>query len=352
LASLAPDTANFFSQTPGLSNISKFLGGISQHRHMPLFARRTFKEWFAKRPVRNQDKPPVILWPDTFNNHFHPEVAQAAVEVLEHAGYQVWVPQANLCCGRPLYDFGMLDTAKKVLRDILLALQPQIEAGVPVVGLEPSCVSVFRDEMINFFPNSENAKRLHDQTYMLSSFLMQMVPNYEPPRLTRKALVHGHCHHKAVIRFTDEQQLMKRMGLDFDMPDPGCCGMAGSFGFEAEHYDFALKVGEQRLLPAVRQVDEDTLIIADGFSCHEQIRQGADRKPLHIAQILQMALREAPYLMSHDHGPSLTRPRLGTHRQTQQTRRRRTRAGTATALGVGALAGGLLAWNLSRSRNR
>jgi Fe-S oxidoreductase len=150
LASLAPDVANFFSRTPGLSSLAKFLGGISQHRPMPLFARHTFKEWFAKRPPRNQGKPPVILWADTFNNHFHPEVARAAVEVLEHAGYQVWVPRASLCCGRPLYDFGMLDTAKKMLYEILTALQPQIEAGVPVIGLEPSCLSVFRDEMVNF----------------------------------------------------------------------------------------------------------------------------------------------------------------------------------------------------------
>jgi Fe-S oxidoreductase len=286
LASLAPDVANFISQAPGLSNLSKFLGGISPHRHLPPFARHTFKERFAKRPPSNQGKPPVILWADTFNNYFHPEVAQAAVEVLEHAGFQVWVPQASLCCGRPLYDFGMLDTAKKLLHEILTALQPQIEAGVPVIGLEPSCLSVFRDEMINLLPNSHDASRLREQSYLLSEFLDVKLKDYRPPRLERQALVHGHCHHKAIIGFKNEQEILKKMGVDFEMSDPGCCVMAGSFGFEADHYDVSMKVGEQRLLPAVRQADDDTLIIADGFSCHEQILQGAGRKPLHLAQVI------------------------------------------------------------------
>jgi FAD/FMN-containing dehydrogenase/Fe-S oxidoreductase len=354
LASLAPDLANFFSQTPGLSNLAKFAGGISQRRRMPSFAPQTFQEWFAKRPHRNQDKPPVILWADTFNNHFHPQVAQAAVDVLEHAGYQVWVPSASLCCGRPLYDFGMLDDAKKMLLNILHTLQPQIEAGIPVIGLEPSCLSVFRDEMINLFPNNRDAARLHDQSFILSEFLDVKVEDYRPPPLNRKALVHGHCHHKAVLGFKNEQNILKKMGLDFEMPDPGCCGMAGSFGFEADHYDVSMKVGEQRLLPAVRQASDDTLIIADGFSCHEQIAQGAGRKPLHLAQVIQMALQESPYLISQDHGPSLTRPRLGRRlppQEQQVPHRRRIGAGAATALGIGALAGGLLAWSLTRRRS-
>ena len=187
LAELAPDTANFFSQTPGLSAVAKWLGGVDQRRRMPAFARETFKEWFCKRAPRNQDKPPVILWPDTFNNHFHPEVAKAAVTVLEAAGRQVWVPKASLCCGRPLYDFGMLDEAKAVLRRILDTLRPQIQAGVPIIGLEPSCTAVFRDELLGLFPNDEDAKRLSKQTYLLSEFLNSEMKDYYPPRLERKA---------------------------------------------------------------------------------------------------------------------------------------------------------------------
>jgi Fe-S oxidoreductase len=232
-----------------------------------------------------------MLWPDTLNNHFHPRIAQAAVEVLEHAGYQVIIPQAALCCGRPLYDFGMLTTARHQLEEVLTALQPQIAAGIPLVGLEPSCVSVFRDEMVNLMPHNRDAHRLREQTFLLSEFLIKKAA-YRPPQLKRKALVHGHCHHKSVLKFDSEQELLKRTGLDFNVLDSGCCGMAGSFGFEAEKYDVSVKIGERVLLPAVRQAAEDTLIIAGGFSCMEQIEQLTGRRALHIAEVLQMAIRE------------------------------------------------------------
>ena len=142
-----------------------------------------------------------------------------------------------MCCGRPLYDFGMLDTAKELLRDILTTLQPQIEAGVPIVGLEPSCVAVFRDELLGLFPHDENAQRLSKQTFLLSEFLNKHAGDFQPPPLPRKALVHGHCHQKALIGMKDEEAILKKLGLDFEVPESGCCGMAGSFGFEAgEHY--------------------------------------------------------------------------------------------------------------------
>ena len=176
------------------------------------------------------------------------------MDVLEAAGRQVWVPAANLCCGRPLYDFGMLDQAKAYLRDILQAMRPQIQAGIPVVGLEPSCVAVFRDELTNLFPNDKDAERLSKQTFLLSEYLNRKVDGYRPPRLERKALVHGHCHHKAVMGMDDETDLLKKIGLDFHMPEDGCCGMAGSFGFErGGHYDVSVACGERVLLPAVRK---------------------------------------------------------------------------------------------------
>jgi hypothetical protein len=210
--------------------------------------------------------------------------------------------------------------------------------------------------MVNLLPNNHDASRLREQSYLLSEFLDVKVKDYRPPRLERKALVHGHCHHKAVIGFNNEQEILKKMGVDFEMPDPGCCGMAGSFGFEADHYDVSMKVGEQRLLPAVRQADEDTLIIADGFSCHEQILQGAGRKPLHLAQVIQLALHQAPYLSSRDHGPSVLEPRFGRRlppppSMQQPRRRRRIGAGTAVLLGAGAVASGLLAWNMAREKS-
>jgi Fe-S oxidoreductase len=291
LARLAPGLMNFLSGAPGFSYAAKLLGGIAQERKLPKFARQSFVEWFRLRPALSPDKPPVILWPDTFSNNFHPHIAQAAVEVLEHAGYRVTIPEASLCCGRPLYDFGMLETAKRQLEQILEALRPQIAAGTPLIGLEPSCISVFRDEMTNLLPHNPDAEKLKRQTFLLSEFLVHKA-DYRPPRLARKALVHGHCHHKSVLKFDAEQEVLKRIGLDFQILDSGCCGMAGSFGFEAEKYEVSVKIGERVLLPAVRRADADALIIADGFSCFQQIEGLAGRPALHIAEVLQMAIRE------------------------------------------------------------
>ncbi len=235
-------------------------------------------------------QPQVLLWPDTFNNHFHPETAIAAVEVLEAAGYQVIVPEKSLCCGRPLYDFGFLDLAADLLRQILDTLRPQIRAGMSIVGLEPSCISVFRDELVNLFPDDEDAKRLSKQSFLLSEFLNRKAEHYTPPKLNRKAVAHGHCHHKSIMKMNDEEALLSKVGLDFHVLDSGCCGMAGAFGFEKSHYDISIKAGERVLLPAVREADKETLIISDGFSCREQIEQCTDRKALHVAQVLKMAL--------------------------------------------------------------
>jgi FAD/FMN-containing dehydrogenase/Fe-S oxidoreductase len=290
IASLAPGLANFFTQTPGISSLAKFIGGVAQQRRIPKFATETFKQWFRRRGVRNQGHAQVMLWPDTLNNHFHPHIAKAAVEVLEHAGYQVTIPEASLCCGRPLYDFGMLDKAKHQLNQVLEALRPQIATGIPVIGLEPSCVSVLRDEMHDLLAFDKDADRLQQQTFLLSEFLVRQA-NYHPPLLKRKAIVHGHCHHKSILKFDSEQELLKRMGLDFQVLDSGCCGMAGSFGFEAEKYDVSVKICERVLLPAVRNAAPDTLVIADGFSCFEQIEGLAGRKAVHIAEVLQMAIR-------------------------------------------------------------
>jgi FAD/FMN-containing dehydrogenase/Fe-S oxidoreductase len=286
----APGLVNFFTQTPGLAVVAKFLGGVAQQRQMPRFASQTFVDWFHKRAPQNSGKPQVILWPDTFSNHFHPRIAQAAVEVLEHAGYHVILPPAGLCCGRPLYDFGMLDHARTQLNEILVALREHIAAETPVVGLEPSCVSVFRDEMTNLLGPNAAAEQLRRQTFLLSEFLVQQA-SYRPPQIQGKALVHGHCHHKSVLKFDSEQELLKRTGLDFKVLDSGCCGMAGSFGFEAHKYDVSVQIGERVLLPAVRQASLDTLIIADGFSCFQQIEQLTGRKALHIAEVLQMAIQ-------------------------------------------------------------
>ena len=176
---------------------------------------------------------------------------------------------------------------------------------MPVVGLEPSCVAVFRDEMMNLFPMDEDAKRLSANTFILSEFLEKKAPHYQLPKLERKALVQKHCHHEHVMKFDAENSVLKKLGLDYELLDSGCCGMAGSFGFESDHYDVSVAVGERKLLPAVRAADSDTLIIADGFSCREQIAGLTGRGALHLAQVIQMAMHEGPA------GPARGRARDG-----------------------------------------
>ncbi|EDY20890.1 FAD linked oxidase domain protein [Chthoniobacter flavus Ellin428] len=294
LASKVPTLVNFFTQTPPFSTLAKIFGGIAQQRQMPKFAAQTFREWFAQRQAPPRVGVRVVLWPDTFNNFFFPETLIAAVEVLEAAGCHVVLPPRMLCCGRPLYDFGMLTVAKKLLQDILESLGDEIDAGTPLIGLEPSCVAVFRDELHGMFPNREQAGRLQQQTFTLAEYLMKHAPGFEPPKLQRHALLHGHCHHKAIMKLTQEEKLLEKMGLEVDKPDTGCCGMAGSFGFEKEKYDVSVACGERVLLPAVRSASPDTLIIADGFSCREQIAQLTERRALHTAEVLKMALDSGP----------------------------------------------------------
>ena len=213
----------------------------------------------------------------------------AAAEVLENAGYEVVLPRQPLCCGRPLYDWGFLGMAKRLLRQTLTSLRAELDEGLPVIGLEPSCVSVFRDELLNLFPRDEYAKKLARSTMTLSEFI-QRESDFVVPSLKRKALVQAHCHHKSVMRFDAEEAVLRRIGLDVEHPDSGCCGMAGAFGFEREHYDIAMRVGERVILPAVREAASDTLIIANGFSCREQIAQATGRDPLHLAEVLRMAM--------------------------------------------------------------
>jgi Fe-S oxidoreductase len=276
----------------------KWVVGIAPERQIPAFAPENFKSWFAKRETRNAGRPRVILWPDTFNTYFHPQIAKSAVTVLEDAGFHVVVPRQNMCCGRPFYDFGLLNPARKYLLNILDTLAGEIEAGTPVVVLEPSCCSVFRDELLNLLPHHENAVRLNKQTFTLAEFLTRKTPNYRAPVLRRKAIVHGHCHHKSLLKMSADEELMRRMNLDFNALDSGCCGMAGAFGFEkGEHYDVSIKCGERVLLPRVRSMDGE-LLITDGFSCHEQVRQQTGKEALHLAQVLEIAIatgeRETP----------------------------------------------------------
>jgi Fe-S oxidoreductase len=296
LASRVPRLANLATQTPGLRRVAAAVAGAAPRRTLPRFATRTFRDWWRENRAGDAGARPgreVILWPDTFSTYFHPEAAIAAVEVLEDAGCRVTLPEAALCCGRPLYEYGMLKLAKRQLRQIVDALRPRIRAGVPVVGLEPSCVSVFRDELPNLFPHDQDARRLREQTYTLAEYLETV--KYEPPRLRRKVLLHGHCHHRAVLDFSPERRLLERKGADLEVLDSGCCGMAGAFGYEKEKYDVSVAAGERVLLPAVRAAPPDAFIVADGFSCRGQVADLTDRRALHVAEVIQAGLRKGPW---------------------------------------------------------
>jgi FAD/FMN-containing dehydrogenase/Fe-S oxidoreductase len=290
IASKAPRLANALAATTA----AKRAAGIAPERTPPRFADEPFTSWFSRRDGSRTEGRRVILWPDTFTNYFEPDVGKAAVEVLEAAGCAVDLPRGALCCGRPLYDFGMLKTARRRLEQILERLRPEIRAGVDVVGLEPSCVDVFRDELINMLPHDEDAKRLSKQTFSFVEYLTDRV-DWQPPRLEARAIVQGHCHHRATEKdMSHDRELLDRLGVDHEILDTGCCGMAGSFGYHAgERYDVSVAVAEHRLLPALERASESDIIVADGFSCRAQIDQLAHRRAVHVAQVVQRALRES-----------------------------------------------------------
>jgi FAD/FMN-containing dehydrogenase/Fe-S oxidoreductase len=292
LGARLPRAVNLVTQTRLLRDVVKAIGGIAPQRKIPALAHQTFKSWFRKRTRMAGERTRVILWPDTFNNHFHPEVAEAAVEVLEGLGYRVEVPQQSFCCGRPLYDWGMLSLAKHMLRRILNGLKHEIAEGVPIIVLEPSCAAVFRDELVNLFPNDGGALRLSQRTFLLSEFLEKELKTFQPLKLSNKSIVHGHCHQTALMGMIGESAILTKLGLDFKLLDSGCCGMAGAFGFQKDHYQVSIQAGERVLLPAVREADESTLVITNGFSCREQIEQVTGKGALHLAQVLRMAMRD------------------------------------------------------------
>jgi Fe-S oxidoreductase len=292
----------------------------------------TLRDWYERRGTHNPSGQKVILWADTFTNHFETDVGVAAVEALEDAGCNVVIPPGHLCCGRPLYDYGMLDTAARYLVHVLDALRDEIRAGTPVVGAEPSCVAVFKDELLKMRPNDQDARRLAQQTYHLAEFLQEI--GYKPPPLHARAVLHEHCHQHATGGADPDQQLLEAMGVEVEKPDSGCCGMAGAWGYEEKHYDVSIACGERVLLPKVRESSPDTLVVTAGFSCRSQIEQETDRRALHIAQVIQLA---------RDHGASGPRApyperAVGPKPKPASSHRGLKTAATAAALGAAALA--------------
>ena len=307
----------------------------------------SFQRWFRARPAQNQGAPRVLLWADTFNNYFTPETAQAAVCVLEDAGFQVVVPRGHLCCGRPLYDYGFLDRARIYLRARARGAARRdrgahaqwscsSRAAPPSSATSSATCSPSDGQARTAPPEHLPAQRAaHELARALG---------YQPPRLARRALVQGHCHHKAIMRMDAERQVLEPDGGRTPRcSPPGAAGWPGSFGYEeGEHHQVSLAVGERVLLPAVRGAPPDTLILADGFSCKQQIAQATDRRALHLAEAMAMALEHGP------EGIAGALPRaIGDAAASRPQRRSMRRAG-AVVLAIGAAAG-FVAWSRRRS---
>jgi Fe-S oxidoreductase len=281
-AAHAPRLANGLARTRAVKRAAE----MAAERDPPAFARQTFQRWFASRGgTRVRRGPRVVVFPDTFTNHFHPEIGVAAVEALESAGWQVVVPDGHLCCGRPLYDYGFLGFAERYLRRLLARLRPWYSIGVPIVGLEPSCAAVLKDELPKLLGDEGEALRAH--TYHLAELYNAF--ELEPPPLEASALVWGHCHQKATGGVEADLALLRAMGIKAREAKGGCCGLAGSWGFEAGHYALSFEIAGHGLLPAVRASSADELVIANGFSCRMQLEHCAGRRALHIAQLLRRA---------------------------------------------------------------
>ncbi len=292
--SKVPELANLITGAPLLGQALKRAAGIAPERRIPRLARESFTAWFRRRGKPRSDGPGVLLWPDTFTNYFQPQIGRAAVEVLEAAGLRVSIPGRALCCGRPLYDYGMVPAARRLLARVLGELRSPLDAGTPLIGLEPSCLAVFRDELGNLFPNDPTARRLREASFTLGEFLAAHGGGLGVRELGGRAIVHAHCHQRALMGMRGEEALLSRLGLDYDLLDSGCCGMAGGFGFEAAHHAVSVAAGERVLLPRVRETPPDALVIADGFSCREQIVQETGRRALHLAEVLRMGLPVVP----------------------------------------------------------
>ena len=294
--SLAPSLTNAILTGPLTSPLIKRIAGVARERQLPRLASKTYQKMRKATPINLVQRsaalqvPPlqVVLWPDTWNNYYYPQSLSAAETILTESGFQVETPRGHICCGRPLYDFGLLGAARSYLSRVLDRMPPQIKAGLPFIFLEPSCASVFKDELLELFPNDPRAKLLSQHVWLLADWLAERAPQFASGRLAgANVLVHGHCHHKAVFGGpASEVALLQSAGAKVELIQAGCCGMAGPFGFEAGKFEVSKTIAGQGLLPAVQSAAPSTILVADGFSCREQIAQLSNRQALHFAEVL------------------------------------------------------------------
>ncbi|WP_129668010.1 FAD-binding and (Fe-S)-binding domain-containing protein [Phytoactinopolyspora endophytica] len=302
LASLAPRAANTMLRARGFAALVKKMGGIAPERSMPRFAGRTLRRRLRQRrdtgprarhgdrPASLSDRPAVVLWPDTFTNFFSPEIGLDAARVLEYAGFDVRVPRSSVCCGLTWISTGQLGVARRTLRRTLRVLEPVLKGGVPIVGLEPSCLAVLRHDVRDLF-GEEELNGLPDRVFTLAGFLERYAPDVELPGVGGQAITQQHCHQHAVFGNAADERLLRKVGVDNQTLDSGCCGLAGNFGMEKGHYDVSVAAAERVLVPAVEAAEAGTMVLADGFSCRTQIQDLTGRRAQHLAEVLAGSLR-------------------------------------------------------------
>jgi Fe-S oxidoreductase len=281
----------------------KAIVGVAKERKLPELAPKNYRQLRPKvdetanvprASVEKKAGARVVLWADTWNNYYHPQTLVAAESVLTQAGFRVQTTKGHICCGRALYDFGLLKDAKGYLTKVLNSVASEIEAGLPFIFLEPSCASVFKNEALDFFSEgrlADLAKRMSGQVWLLSDWLAAKAPEWVTGRLQgAQVLLHGHCHHKAVFGGpTSEIALLRQAGAVVELINSTCCGMAGPFGFEANKIEVSKAIANLGLLPAINAAPATTIIVADGFSCREQIDQLGHRHAVHFAEILDQS---------------------------------------------------------------
>jgi Fe-S oxidoreductase len=284
LAARAPRLVNGLMRSRPGGALAKWGAGVDRRRSLPSFAPHTFRRMWAARGDAASAGRPVVLWVDSFTDHFAPEVAVAAVAVLEDAGYRVQVPDDDTCCGLTWITTGQLDAARRIVGRTVAALAPLAGSGVPIVGLEPSCTAVLRGDAAELL-DDPSAAAVAGATRTLAE-LLTATPGWRPPDFTGlTVLAQPHCHHASVLGWAADERLLRSAGATVTRLG-GCCGLAGNWGVERGHHEVSVRIAEQHLLPAVRDLPADGVVLADGFSCRTQLDQLADRPGVHLAQLL------------------------------------------------------------------
>ncbi|HWH76252.1 MAG TPA: heterodisulfide reductase-related iron-sulfur binding cluster, partial [Candidatus Binatus sp.] len=292
-SALAP-VSNWLANSVPNRRLMEIFTGIDRRRPLPQFASESFEAWFAKHKVEGDgSKGEVVLFNDTFNNYNTPHVAIAAARFLEKASYRVALVEKK-CCGRPMISKGMLSQAKENAAWNVEKFAPFAVKGTPIIGLEPSCLLTLRDEYPEFI-RSDAAKKVAATSFLFEEFVMREVSagrlQFNSNAKGKKVLLHGHCHQKALVGTAPTITMLKAAGYEVSEVDSGCCGMAGSFGFEKEHYELSTKIGNRRLAPAVKAVSADVEVVAPGISCRQQIDHLAQRQAKHPAELLWESVR-------------------------------------------------------------